>query len=200
MGVGSKANVRSLGISFKRPCFGNVNKEDDFFGRTTTQPRKTIKCLSNIYDTQTGTTIVGVVNICLLALVGLPNNLFFKRRTSRRCIDSRKVFFSKQPRLCIPIMSPKNDTEPLVTVDSNGQLIYGRTKQGERMLDFSHCGYMGGGVALPDAVVKITLEPLSAPQDEDHDDTERIQAAIDSLGMDKVTSDKDVSAILLRAG
>eukprot|EP00977_Amphora_coffeiformis_P001310 scaffold272_cov160-Amphora_coffeaeformis.AAC.1 len=92
-------------------------------------------------------------------------------------------------------MSPKNDTEPLVTVDSNGQLIYGRTKHGERMLDFSHCGYMGGGVALPDAVVKITLEPLSAP-----DDTERIQAAIDSLGMDKVTSDKDISAILLRAG
>ena len=101
-----------------------------------------------------------------------------------------------------PIMSPKkDDTDPLVTVDPNtGQLVYGETKRGERFLDFSHCGYMGGGVPLPDAAVKITLEPSSSSSDSQQDDTERIQAAIDSLGVEKVNSDADISAVLLRAG
>ena len=31
----------------------------------------------------------------------------------------------------------------------NGKLVYKTTPAGDRIMDFSHAGYMGGGVALP---------------------------------------------------
>ena len=43
-------------------------------------------------------------------------------------------------------------------------------------MDFSHAGYMGGGVALPDVPVKKTIEPSGGD-----DDTATIQAAIDEV-------------------
>jgi len=104
-------------------------------------------------------------------------------------------------RTAVIIMSPQKDTEPLVTVDpTTGLLVYGKTKHEERMLDFSHCGYMGGGVPIPEAVVKIALDPSTTATSSPPDDTDRIQAAIDSLGVDNVKDDSDISAVLLRAG
>jgi hypothetical protein len=32
---------------------------------------------------------------------------------------------------------------------SDGKLVYKTTSSGDRIMDFSHAGYMGGGVALP---------------------------------------------------
>lgn len=92
---------------------------------------------------------------------------------------------------------PPKVKESLVTVGPDGHLVYGQTQHGEQMLDFSHCGYMGGGVPLPDAAVKLTLEPSEDPST---DDTARIQAAIDSLGVDKVKKDSDMAALLFKAG
>jgi hypothetical protein len=46
--------------------------------------------------------------------------------------------------------------------------------EGDRILDFSYAGYMGGGVALPKAAVVATLAPSGA------DDTAAIQAALDA--------------------
>lgn len=40
-------------------------------------------------------------------------------------------------------------------------------------LDFSHCGYAGGGVPIPDAPVRVTITPAEG------DSTQRIQAALD---------------------
>jgi hypothetical protein len=37
---------------------------------------------------------------------------------------------------------------------ADGKLAYKTTPAGDRILDFSHAGYMGGGVALPDVTVK----------------------------------------------
>lgn len=42
-------------------------------------------------------------------------------------------------------------------------------------MDFSHAGYMGGGVALPTVAVQKTIEPSGG------DDTARIQAALDEV-------------------
>lgn len=61
-----------------------------------------------------------------------------------------------------------------------GELVYapfamtGQSNQVNTIPDFSHAGYMGGGVALPEDIpVKVTIIP------EEGDDTRRIQEAID---------------------
>lgn len=58
----------------------------------------------------------------------------------------------------------------------DGRLQYRQTPAGDRIMDFSHAGYMGGGVALPDVPVRVTVQPSGGP-----DDTKRIQAAIDAV-------------------
>jgi len=46
-----------------------------------------------------------------------------------------------------------------VHLGDDGKLVYTPDERGNRIPDFSRCGYMGGGVKLPDVPVKITLEP-----------------------------------------
>jgi len=58
---------------------------------------------------------------------------------------------------------------------SSGKLSYRALDKGDRILDFSYAGYMGGGVALPVAPVKRTVAPSGG------DDTAAIQAAIDEV-------------------
>jgi hypothetical protein len=58
----------------------------------------------------------------------------------------------------------------------DGRLIYKTTPSGDRIMDFSHAGYMGGGVALPNVPVKQTLKPSG-----DGDDTAAIQSAINAV-------------------
>ena len=55
----------------------------------------------------------------------------------------------------------------------DGKLVYKTTPAGDRIMDFSHAGYMGGGVQLPSVPVKETVKPIGG------DDTATIQAAID---------------------
>lgn len=60
---------------------------------------------------------------------------------------------------------------------NDGKLHYKATAKGDRIMDFSHAGYKGGGVAFPSAPVKITLQPSGG------DDTKNIQAAIDTISL-----------------
>lgn len=62
-----------------------------------------------------------------------------------------------------------------VSINPEGKLVYRKTERGDKVMDFSHAGYMGGGVAIPEVQVKITIRPSGA------DDTERIQKAIDEI-------------------
>jgi hypothetical protein len=65
-----------------------------------------------------------------------------------------------------------------VYYDTNGNLAYQTTAQGDRIMDFSWAGYMGGGVALPNVPVRgTTLSPRGGTLD----DTANIQARIDSV-------------------
>ena len=67
-------------------------------------------------------------------------------------------------------------SEPLdrqwVALGANGKLAYKTTPKGDHIMDFSHAGYMGGGVALPTLPVKKEVAPSGG------DDTAAIQAAI----------------------
>src|SRR4051812_11822608 len=59
---------------------------------------------------------------------------------------------------------------------ADGRLVYKTTAKGDRIMDFSHAGYMGGGVAIPNIPVKTTVKPTGG------DDTATIQNAITHLG------------------
>ena len=59
-----------------------------------------------------------------------------------------------------------------VAMGPAGNLEYKTTAKGDRIMDFSHAGYMGGGVAIPTVPVKKEIAPSGG------DDTAAIQAAI----------------------
>ncbi|MDQ3814839.1 MAG: hypothetical protein M3347_12925 [Armatimonadota bacterium] len=66
----------------------------------------------------------------------------------------------------------------LVHPGADGKLVYvPYTEHGDVIPDFSHCGYGGGGVKIPDVTIKVTLEPDADTQD----DAPRLQAAIDQV-------------------
>ena len=70
----------------------------------------------------------------------------------------------------------------------------GQTNEVNIIPDYSHAGYMGGGVTLPEVPVVIALTPSG------EDDTERIQQAIDQV--EAMTPDVNGfrGAVLLQAG
>ena len=68
------------------------------------------------------------------------------------------------------------ETPPPVKTDAAGGLVYEADAAGNRVPDFSHAGYGGGGVAPPDVPARVFVAPA------DGDDGARIQAAIDQVG------------------
>jgi len=84
----------------------------------------------------------------------------------------------------------------LVFVGRGGKLEYKADANGNTIPDFSNCGYMGGGVKLPDVPVKLTLSPLAASRD----DTARIQNAIDAVSTMPTDAHGIRGALLLKRG
>lgn len=85
----------------------------------------------------------------------------------------------------------------LVHKDSQGKLKYEPINElGDILIDYSNVGYMGGGVKIPDATVRITLEPITGSTD----DWQRIQAAIDSLSKLPPDGSGLRGAVLLKRG
>ena len=62
-----------------------------------------------------------------------------------------------------------------VTQDHQGHLLYQTDNRGNRIPDFSHAGYGGGGIALPDVPTQKRVNPSG------EDDTSAIQAALDEV-------------------
>ena len=85
----------------------------------------------------------------------------------------------------------------LVHPGSNGELVYeSYTGKGDTIPDFSYCGYMMGGVEIPDVPVRLTL----SPDRNSADDLPRIQAAIDEISKLPLGTDGFRGALLLRRG
>lgn len=76
---------------------------------------------------------------------------------------------------------------------ADGKLVYKQTERGDRIMDFSHAGYMGGGAALPNVPVAVTLKATGG------DDSAAIQKAIDELAR-RPLAEKFRGAILLEPG
>jgi hypothetical protein len=76
--------------------------------------------------------------------------------------------------------SAENAQSEWVYPGADGKLIYKATPNGDRIMDFSHAGYMGGGVTIPTVPVKRTVKPGGG------DNTAAIQNAINEVAALKV--------------
>jgi hypothetical protein len=91
---------------------------------------------------------------------------------------------------CIAQSSAKSQW---VYLNSLGKLTYKTLDRGDKIMDFSYAGYMGGGVSIPSVLVKITLSPSSG------DNTDAIQKAIDEVSKMKMVNGFR-GAVLLKPG
>ena len=82
---------------------------------------------------------------------------------------------------------------PWVSLDSTGKLVYRALPRGDRIVDFSYAGYMGGGVVLPRVPVALTVQPSGG------EDTAAIQHAIDLVSVMPI-KDHWHGAVLLAPG
>lgn len=76
---------------------------------------------------------------------------------------------------CAELLSKPVPASAWVFYDADGQLSYKADERGNRILDYSHAGYRGGGVRLPTLDVKAMVTPSGA------DDTAAIQQALDRV-------------------
>jgi hypothetical protein len=81
-----------------------------------------------------------------------------------------------------------------VYFDSHKRLQYGTDLRGNRIMDFSHAGYKGGGVRIPNVRVARRVAP------EPGDNTARVQAALDEVARLPLDRDGFRGAVLLAPG
>lgn len=86
------------------------------------------------------------------------------------------------------------DKAPWVSAEKSGGLKYKSEANGDRIPDFSHAGFGGGGVTFPDFKFVVSLSPSGG------DDGPRIQAAIDLVSAMKPDEKGVRGGILLRKG
>lgn len=82
---------------------------------------------------------------------------------------------------------------PPIVSFKQGHLVYGNDDHGNRVPDFSTCGYAGGDRFVPDAPVRVVVSPLNG------DETARIQKALDYVaGLPPDTNGISGAVLLLR--
>ena len=89
--------------------------------------------------------------------------------------------------------APKN-APAILSVGKNGQLVYGADARGNRIPDFSSCGYAGGDRPIPDCSVQVVVKPQAG------DSTARIQQALDYVANLPVGTNGLRGAVLLLKG
>jgi hypothetical protein len=89
--------------------------------------------------------------------------------------------------------APKQPS-PAVSLGSGGKLVYAPDAQGNRIPDFSYCGFAGGERPIPNAPVRVVVEPKPG------DSTARIQKAIDYVASLAPDSNGLRGAVLLLKG
>lgn len=82
---------------------------------------------------------------------------------------------------------------PIISPSSNG-LVYATNERGDRVPDFSSCGYAGGDREIPTAPVVVVVAPVQG------DSTARIQRALDYAGTLPADTNGLRGAVLLLKG
>ena len=89
--------------------------------------------------------------------------------------------------------APKGPSQ-VISAGADGRLIYDADERGNRVPDFSSCGYAGGDRPIPDAPVRVSVSPVQG------DETVRIQRAIDYVASLPAGSNGVRGAVLLLKG
>lgn len=84
--------------------------------------------------------------------------------------------------------------EPAVHLGSGGALVYREDDLGDRIPDFSSCGYAGGDREIPDVAIRQVIEPGEG------DDGARIQTALDQIAALPLDQNGFRGALLLAPG
>ena len=101
------------------------------------------------------------------------------------------------PNIAATSPSTVSGKSALVFPGAGGKLVYKPwNRQGDTILDFSNCGYGGGGVALPTVPVEATVASVAG----DSDDTTRIQTIIDQVAKLPPGKNGFRGAVLLKRG
>ena len=83
---------------------------------------------------------------------------------------------------------------------SRGNLLYQLDERGQRVTDFSNCGYKGGGEPLPNVSTQIDQSRWVFLSPGDGDDTARIQSAIDTVSSKSADTNGWRGVVYLNAG
>jgi len=97
-----------------------------------------------------------------------------KRDFIRWIINACKFTVTCLCLLVLPVSAVAQFSSEILYYE-NDRLTYISDKDGNRIPDFSHAGYHGGGVPLPNAPIRVTISPVSG------DNTRHIQSAINSI-------------------
>lgn len=92
-----------------------------------------------------------------------------------------------------PLVSLEGKSQ-IVHKGADGQLLYVPDYKGNRILDFSHSGYGGGGVRIPDVQPAQIIAPIEG------DNTQHIQDAIDRVAVLPLSDEGFRGAVLLKKG
>lgn len=106
----------------------------------------------------------------------------------------RQAFLTALLFLIAPFLFGQGWQSQLVWEDAEGHLQYRHCDKGFLLPDFSHAGYKGGGIDLPQMNVVKTIEPIAG------DNTAHIQAAINEVGTRTANTQGLRGALLLKAG
>ena len=92
------------------------------------------------------------------------------------------------------LLAAPSKAPPPIALGADGKLTYATDSQGNRIPDFSHCGYAGGDRMIPDAPVRVVVATGQG------DSTERIQKAIDYVASLPLDNNGLRGAVLLLKG
>jgi hypothetical protein len=95
---------------------------------------------------------------------------------------------------CFPIAAAAPKKAPIISLGPDGKLAYSSDPQGNRVPDFSYCGYAGGDRPIPDAPIRVIVPPLEG------DSTARVQSAIDYVASLPLDTNGLRGAVLLLRG
>src|SRR6186997_2361141 len=96
--------------------------------------------------------------------------------------------------LPLPQLQDLAPTTSRVYPGTDNKLVYVPDELGNTVIDSSHAGYSGGGVAIPSIPVRETIWPVA------DDNTETIQAAINKVAARPSDAGGFRGAVLLNAG
>ncbi|MBX3433441.1 MAG: hypothetical protein KF847_08985 [Pirellulales bacterium] len=113
--------------------------------------------------------------------------------SSRSSIRLALAAAAAAPLLVVASWRSSLAAEPLVGMGPDGKLVYRVDELGNRVPDFSSCGYARSERPIPEAQVVLTVAPAEG------DDGPRIQAALDFAGSPSDTT-KGPRAVLLLPG